>query len=129
MRAIDSLQDNHSRFFAEISRIRQIFDLTKDGRRVLFLLDELLSGTNSHDRRVGAAGLVRELVANGAIGLITTHDLALAEIEQDLEGAAANVHFDDQITGGRVGFDYRLRPGVVTHSNALELMRLIGLPV
>jgi DNA mismatch repair ATPase MutS len=129
IRVVDSLHDNRSRFFAEISRIRQIVDLTQGNRAVLFLLDELLSGTNSHDRRIGAAGIVRKLVASGAIGLITTHDLALAEIEQDLGTAAANVHFDDQIVDGQIAFDYKLRPGIVIHSNALELMRAVGLEI
>ena len=129
IRTVDSLHDNRSRFFAEISRIRQIVGMTEADRPVLFLLDELLSGTNSHDRRIGAGGLVRKLIEDGSIGLITTHDLALASIEQDLGALAANVHFDDQITDGRIAFDYRLRPGIVTHSNALELMRAIGLPV
>ena len=129
IRITDSLHDNRSRFFAEISRIRQIAELTKRTQPVLFLLDELLSGTNSHDRRIGAAGIVRGLVKSGAIGLITTHDLALAEIQQDLGAAAANVHFEDRIVDGRVEFDYRLRPGIVTHSNALELMRAVGLEV
>ena len=123
----DSLQDNRSRFLAEILRIRQILDLTKSGRPVLFLLDELLSGTNSHDRRIGAAAIVRKLVESGAIGLITTHDLSLAEIEQDLSQRAVNVHFEDQMLEGRIEFDYRLRPGIVTRSNALELMRAVGL--
>ena len=129
IRVTDSLHDNRSRFFAEISRIRQIVGLANGSRPVLFLLDELLSGTNSHDRRIGAAGIVRKLVHSGAIGLITTHDLALAAIEQDLAPAVENVHFDDQIIDGRIEFDYRLRPGVVTHSNALELMRSVGLEV
>lgn len=129
IRVTDSLHDKRSRFFAEISRVRQIIDLTKGSRPVLFLLDELLSGTNSHDRRIGAAGIVRGLVEGGGIGLITTHDLALAHIEQDLGPSAANVHFDDRIVDGRVEFDYQLRPGIVTHSNALELMRAVGLDV
>ncbi len=129
IRVVDSLQDNRSRFFAEIVRTRQIVDLTKADRPVLFLLDELLSGTNSHDRRIGASGIVRGLVHSGAIGLITTHDLALANIEQDLGSGAANVHFDDKIVDGLIEFDYRLRPGIVAHSNALELMRAVGLEV
>lgn len=128
VRVVDSLQDNRSRFFAEITRIREIVERTR-AEQVLFLLDELLSGTNSHDRRIGASAIARELVEAGAIGFITTHDLALAEIERDLGGAAANVHFDDRMQEGRVEFDYRLKPGVVTHSNALELMRAIGLKV
>ena len=84
LRAVDSLPDGRSRFFAEISRIRRVMDLTAGDRPVLFLLDELLSGTNSHDRRIGATAIVKALVERGAMGLITTHDLALAQIEQGL---------------------------------------------
>jgi DNA mismatch repair ATPase MutS len=129
MRVVDSLQDNRSRFFTEITRIRQIVELTRAGLPVLFLLDELLSGTNSHDRAIGAAGIARALVQSGAIGLITTHDLALAAMEQDLRSGVRNVHFEDQIVNGEIHFDYKLRPGVVTRSNALELMRVVGLNV
>jgi hypothetical protein len=129
IRVVDSLQDGKSRFYAEITRIRRIVDLAGAGTPVLFLLDEVLSGTNSHDRRIGAAAIVRGLVERGAIGFITTHDLALADLERDLGAAAANVHFEDHIEDGRIEFDYRLRPGVVTRSNAIELMRAVGLPV
>jgi len=128
MRANDSLADNRSRFYAEISRLRDIVDLSRGGEPTLFLLDELLSGTNSHDRRIGAEALVRGLVARGAIGLVKTHDLALSKIAESLDGAL-NVHFEDHIEGGEIRFDYRLRPGVVTRSNALELMRAVGLDV
>lgn len=129
MRVVDSLQDNRSRFFTEIVRIRQIVKLAGCGSPVLFLLDELLSGTNSQDRAIGAAGIARALVESGAIGFITTHDLALAKMEQDLGSDVRNVHFEDQITNGEIHFDYKLKPGVVTRSNALELMRVIGLNV
>ena len=129
IRVTDSLLDNRSRFFAEITRIHQVVDLTKGNRPVLFLLDELFSGTNSHDRRIGAAAIIHKLVNSGAIGLVTTHDLALAHIQQDLGSMAQNVHFDDRIVDGQIEFDYRLKPGVVTHSNALELMRAVGLEV
>ena len=96
---------------------------------MLFLLDEILHGTNSHDRRIGAEAVVRSLVARGAIGLVTTHDLALAQIADDLGARAANVHFEDQVEDGAMHFDYRMRPGVVTRSNALALMRAVGLEV
>ena len=129
LRAVDSLQDGRSRFFAEISRIRQVMDLTSGDRPVLFLFDELLSGTNSHDRRIGATAIVNALLERRAMGLVTTHDLALAQIQQGLGQAAKNVHFEDQIVDGRIEFDYRLREGVVVRSNALELMRAVGLPV
>jgi MutS domain V len=129
IRVTDSVQDHRSRFFAEITRLRQIVELTRGSQPVLFLLDELLSGTNSHDRRIGAAGVVHGLLRGESIGLLTTHDLALTEIDHDLGSLAVNVHFEDKIEDGRVEFDYRLRPGIVTHSNALELMRAIGLEI
>jgi len=129
IRVTDSLQDHKSRFFAEITRLRQIVDLTTNTCPVLFLLDELLSGTNSHDRRIGAAAIVSKLVASNAIGLVTTHDLAIAAVQTELGAAASNVHFDDQMEGGEMHFDYRIRPGIVTRSNALELMRAVGLDV
>jgi predicted ATPase len=128
MRANDSLQDNRSRFFAEISRIRAIVDFACQ-MPTLFLLDEVLSGTNSHDRKIGAAAIMNKLVSCGAMGLITTHDLALADIEDELRGSAQNVHFDDYISDGTIEFEFKLKPGIVTHSNALELMRSIGLEV
>jgi hypothetical protein len=129
IRVLDSLQDGRSRFYAEITRLREIVALTAGPRPVLFLLDELLSGTNSHDRRIGAAAIVQALVDQGAIGLITTHDLALAHIADSLNGRARNVHFADTLANGELHFDYRLQPGVVERSNALDLMRSVGLEV
>lgn len=125
----DSLQGGVSRFYAEILRIRQILELTAGPLPVLFLIDEFLAGTNSHDRRIGAEALVRGLVNRGAVGLVTTHDLALAEIVESLGERAANVHFEDHIEDGKIRFDYIMRPGVVRKSNALELMRSVGLEI
>jgi hypothetical protein len=129
IRIQDSLQAGASRFYAEITRLRQIVELTKGELPVLFLLDEILHGTNSHDRRIGAEGLVRGLIKRGAIGLVTTHDLALARIAEELAPIADNVHFEDHLEDGKMTFDYRLRSGVVERSNALELMRSVGLEV
>jgi DNA mismatch repair ATPase MutS len=129
LRAQDSLVEGSSRFFAEITALRRAAELAGGPRPLLFLLDELLQGTNSHDRRIGAAGLLRSLLSRGAMGLVTTHDLALAEIARALAPLAANVHFEDELADGALRFDYRLRPGVVTRSNALELMRAVGLQV
>jgi hypothetical protein len=125
----DSLQAGHSRFYAEILRIRAIVDAARGPVPLLFLLDEILHGTNSYDRRIGAEGIVRALVGLGAIGMVTTHDLALTELAATLGGAAVNMHFEDRLENGRMVFDYRLRSGVVEHSNALALMRAIGLDV
>jgi hypothetical protein len=129
IRIEDSLQEGISHFYAEILRLRQIMELTKGEVPVLFLLDEILQGTNSHDRRIGAEAVVRGLVERGAIGLITTHDLALSRLEETLPGRASNVHFEDHVEDGKIRFDYRMREGVVKKSNALELMRGIGLEV
>jgi hypothetical protein len=129
IRIQDSLQAGASRFYAEITRLRQIVGLTDCERRVLFLLDEILHGTNSHDRQIGAEKVVHGLIDRGAIGLITTHDLALARIVDELAPRAANVHFEDHFEDGQMRFDYRLRSGVVRRSNALELMRSVGLEV
>jgi MutS domain V/MutS domain III len=134
IRINDSLREGSSRFYAEITRLRQIFDFAGDDPPLLFLLDELLQGTNSKDRRIGAEGIVRALVNRGAIGLVSTHDLALTDIGGSVEGDLHNmhmhnVHFQDELANGRMIFDYKLRDGVVTRSNGLELMRSIGLEV
>jgi DNA mismatch repair ATPase MutS len=129
LRIQDSLQEGRSRFYAEITRIREIADRAAGPVPVLFLLDELLHGTNSHDRAVGADGILRVLLERGAIGLITTHDLALTEVTRTLEPRASNVHFDDRFEGGEIVFDYVMKPGPVTRSNAIALMRAVGLDV
>jgi DNA mismatch repair ATPase MutS len=129
LRVQDSLQAGRSRFYAEITRVRQLVGLADGPRPLLFLLDEVFHGTNSHDRVIGAGAVVRGLIDRGAIGLVTTHDLALAEVADRLAPRAANVHFEDQLVDGHMRFDYRMRPGVVRHSNALALMRAVGLDV
>ncbi len=126
---LDSLQGGISRFYAEISRLKLILELTNGPAPVLFLLDELLQGTNSHDRRIGAEAIARSLFNRGAIDLLTTHDLALAEIADSLGPLAANFHFEDRLEDGKLRFDYNLTPGIVQTSNALDLMRSIGLDV
>jgi MutS-like protein len=129
LRIQDSLQRGSSRFYAEITRLRQLMELTKGPLPLIFLLDEILHGTNSHDRRVGAEAIVKSLVSRRAIGLVTTHDLALAHIAEALAPHAANVCFEDQLHDGRLVFDYRMRQGIVRKSNALALMRAVGLEV
>ena len=128
MRVSDSLQKGISHFYAEIKRLRQVVDLSSN-QPALFLLDEVLQGTNSHDRRVGTEGVLRTLIGNGAIGLVTTHDLALTSLEQVFPAQVRNVHFQERFEDDRLSFDYCLRPGVVTTSNGIELMKSIGLDV
>lgn len=129
LRIQDSLQAGRSRFYAEILRVRQIVDLSRGPIPLLFLLDEIFAGTNSHDRRVGAEAVVRGLLAAGAVGLVTTHDLTLTQIAESLQGQSANIHFADHFRDGVMTFDYQLRQGVVQNSNALALMRAVGLEV
>jgi MutS-like protein len=145
--SMDSLQEGRSNFYTEILQIRRVMNLLGENANreihpaetarsggggapgLLFLFDELLEGTNSHDRRIGAEKLLRALVEGGAIGMVTTHDLALTEIGAALGDGMKNVHFEDQVADGKMKFDYRLREGVVAKSNAIELMRVIGLKV
>ena len=127
IRSTDSLQENRSSFYTEILQIRQVFELMKTGAPLLFLFDELLEGTNSNDRRAGAEGLIRALLNHGAIGVVTTHDLALTDLPHVLGDQVQNKHFQDYVEDGKMRFDYKLRDGVVAKSNAIELMRLIGL--
>jgi hypothetical protein len=129
LRIQDSLQEGRSRFYAELLRVRQVVDLSRGNTPLLFLLDEIFHGTNSHDRRQGAEAVVRGLVETGAVGLVTTHDLSLTHIVEVLAPRAANVHFADHFENGSMVFDYTMRPGVVRNSNAIALMRAVGLEV
>ena len=127
LRSTDSLQEGRSSFYTEILHIRKVFDGAKEAVPLVFLFDELLEGTNSKDRRIGAEGLIQALLKRRAIGIVTTHDLALTEIAAAVGNVLRNMHFEDQMVDGNMRFDYKLRDGVVEKSNALELMRLIGL--
>lgn len=127
LRVQDSIQGGVSRFYAELRRLKAVSDLIGSERPVLFLLDEILHGTNSHDRQVGAEALVRSFVDRGAVGFVTTHDLALTKTADAMGAAARNVHFSDHLEGSELVFDYTMHPGVVEHSNALQLMANLGL--
>ena len=129
IRINDSLHEGSSRFYAEITRLRHLNELAARTPALLFLLDEVLQGTNSRDRFVGAQGVIRALLGRGAIGLVTTHDLALTEIDVAERGRLRNLHFQDELRDGRMKFDFKLHEGIVTKSNGLELMRSIGLDV
>jgi DNA mismatch repair ATPase MutS len=129
LRVQDSLAAGRSRFQAEVLRVRRLLEMAGGAPPLLFLLDELFQGTNSADRRAGAEAILRQLLEAGAIGLVTTHDLALTEIADRLGGRATNVHFEDRYENGELTFDYRMRPGVVRHTNGLALMRAVGIDV
>jgi hypothetical protein len=137
MRIEDSLEHGVSHFFAELRRLKRVLDLAHEGRAedgaprppVLFLLDEILHGTNSRERVIGACAVVRELLACGALGAVSTHDLGITALERELGGKVDNVHFEEQVQGEAMTFDYVLRPGIVQSSNALRLMRAVGIGV
>ena len=104
-------------------------DIVRGSTPLLFLLDELFHGTNSYDRVEGANGVLNYLISRRAIGLVTTHDLALATIADSLGVQAANMHFEERFVDGKMSFDYRFRSGRATHGNALALMKAVGLDI
>jgi hypothetical protein len=125
----DSLEKGHSKFYAEILQVKRLVEAAKSKPPVLFLMDELLHGTNSHDRLLGAKSIITHMLKHGGIGLITTHDLTLTKAIDELNLSAKNMHFQDQFEGDKLRFDYKVHSGVVAKSNALELMRSIGIDV
>ncbi len=131
VRVVDSLAHGTSHFYAELSRLKHVVDLAQSSERpVLYLLDEMLHGTNSRERYIGAVSVIRWLAASGAMGIVTTHDLALAEVARELPpGKVTNRHFSDDVVEGKMRFDYRLREGPVSSTNALRLMRAVGIDV
>jgi DNA mismatch repair ATPase MutS len=129
MRVSDSLRDGISRFYAELLKLKGVVETARSGRPVLFLLDEILHGTNSRERHIGARSILRTLVGRNTTGAVSTHDLALAELEQSMAGKVRNVHFEEQVINGNMTFDYLLRDGVVRSGNALRWMRTVGLEV
>jgi hypothetical protein len=123
---VDSILEGKSKFLAEVERVKQMLESARQ-TPVLFLIDEILSGTNSRDRRVASEAIVRTLAASGAIGALSTHDLALTEIAE-LEGlAGSNVHMGVKAGGGPMDFDYLLKPGVTTETNALAIVAMMGI--
>ncbi len=128
IRIEDSLLDGASHFYAEVQRLKAIVDLVRSGSPVLFLIDELFAGTNSADRRVAAEAVISSLASHRAIGLVTSHDLALSEIAETEGFMGGNVHFTELSTAdGPLAFDYRIHPGKLSHGNALKIIKLVGL--
>lgn len=131
VRVDDSLARGLSHFYAELRRLKEVVDAA--GRRadapLLFLLDEILHGTNTRERELGARLTIRTLCQRGAIGVVTTHDLSLATLEAETGGAVRNFHFTEVVQGGTLHFDYQLRSGPVQTTNALRLMRECGIAI
>jgi DNA mismatch repair ATPase MutS len=129
IRVDDSLLNGRSHFYAEVERLKAILDCAASGPAVLFLIDELLGGTNSADRRVAAEEVIRLLIERGAIGLVSSHDLTLTEIPNQFELKGVNVYFTDVPTTEGLSFDYHLRQGKIDHSNALKIIKMMGIPL
>jgi hypothetical protein len=125
----DSLLDGRSKFLAEVDRLREALELTNSGRPVLFLIDEIFGGTNSRDRRVVTESVVRTLIDRGAIGALSTHDLALTEIADNAKLCGANVHMGSKNGDDPMDFDYLLKPGITRETNALAIARMAGVPI
>ncbi|MGD1844538.1 MAG: hypothetical protein ACFB10_04015 [Salibacteraceae bacterium] len=127
MRTTDSLQDNASYFYAELSRLQQMLSVVGQGFPVFIILDEILKGTNSKDKEQGSKKLVRKLVELGGGGIVATHDLALCQLATELPGKIENACFEVDITNDGLQFDYKMRPGVCQNMNASYLMKEMGL--
>ncbi|MEG6616687.1 DNA mismatch repair protein MutS [Peptococcaceae bacterium 1198_IL3148] len=129
MRIQDDMEQNTSYFYAEIKRIKLIIDAAHRGESIIFLLDEIFKGTNSRDRITGARIIIKKLAQQAAIGMVTTHDLELSLLADELPRQISNYHFTDQIVGNEITFDYRLKTGVSRTTNAIALMKMIGIDV
>ncbi|WP_237143952.1 MutS-related protein [Pontibacter pamirensis] len=129
MRTADNLAENTSSFYAELKRLRMLLELTEQGQPVFYLLDEILKGTNSRDRHLGAMSLIRQLHHRNASGLISTHDLELGAMEEELPGSVQNYSFNSDIIGDEIRFDYKLTPGICRSFNASKLMQLMGIDI
>jgi len=127
MQVADNLEQKISTFYAELKRIKMIIDAASVGEQVVYLLDEIFKGTNSKDRIFGGKIIIRKLYELSTIGLITTHDLELGILEKECPSLIKNCHFSDSINNDRVIFDYRLKTGISQSTNALALMKLIGI--
>ncbi len=129
IRISDSLGSGVSHFYAELNKLKAVVDATEGTLPVFFLLDEILHGTNSRERQIGARWVLSELLERSAIGVVTTHDMALCRLSDELMTRVEQVHFRESVENDEMTFDYKLRPGPVTAGNALRLMRLLGLGV
>jgi DNA mismatch repair ATPase MutS len=134
MWARDSLAKGVSHFYAELQKLKRVVDGIESERPLFFLLDEILQGTNSRERVIGARSVLRHLLQRGAMGAVSTHDVGLLDLPPELDAKLDKVHFEEQVKEAPDGtstmsFDYRLRQGVVRSTNALRLMKMVGIEV
>ena len=127
MRIADNLEESTSTFYAELKKLKQIIDAANKNEHVFVLLDEILRGTNSHDRHTGSRALIRQLLEKQAVAIVATHDLALTEYARDFGSQISNYYFDVTVHGEDLSFDYRIKPGVCSSMNASILMKKIGI--
>lgn len=130
MRTQDNLEENTSSFYAELKRLKRLVDLTQEGHKIsiFYLLDEILKGTNSEDRNIGAESLIRQLMKTNSMGLISTHDLSLAKLESELDNFQ-NYSFNSDVSGDKILFDYKLNEGPCHTFNAVPLMKKMGIEI
>lgn len=129
MQVVDDLSKGVSTYYAELTRIKMVIEAARAGEQIIYLLDEIFKGTNSKDRILGTKAVIRMLSSLPTLGLLTTHDLELAVLADENPELVKNYHFDDQIEGNRISFDYKLKPGVSTSTNAIALMKMVGIDV
>ncbi|SHK62182.1 MutS family DNA mismatch repair protein [Desulforamulus aeronauticus] len=129
MRVQDSLEESVSSFYAELKRIKLVIEAARREKPLIFLLDEIFKGTNSRDRIAGARTVIKNLAQQNVIGFVTTHDLELGALEKECPTQIRNYHFTDEIIDQTITFDYRLKEGVSKTTNALALMKMVGIDV
>ncbi|WP_018617099.1 MutS-related protein [Segetibacter koreensis] len=129
MRIADNLAENTSTFYAELKKLKSIIDQVKQHEKIFILLDEILRGTNSLDRHTGSEALIRQLIREQAVAVIATHDVELASLESEFIDAITNYHFDVQVEGEELYFDYKLKRGICKSLNASILMKKIGIEI
>jgi DNA mismatch repair ATPase MutS len=129
MRIADNLAENTSTFYAELKKLRTIIELVKAHQPVFILLDEILRGTNSYDRHKGSAALIKQLIKEEAVAVIATHDVELAGMQEAYPAPIDNYHFDVEVEGEELYFDYKLKGGVCKSLNASILMKKIGIEI
>ena len=127
MRVNDNLEENTSTFYAELKKLKEVIEAVYRNEEVFLLLDEILRGTNSADRHTGSKALIKQLIRHDAAGLIATHDLELAKLADEFPDKLHNYHFDVQVAGDELYFDYKLKKGICTSMNASLLMKKIGI--
>ncbi len=127
MRIADNLAENTSTFYAELKKLKNIIEAVQEHRPVFVLLDEILRGTNSLDRHTGSKALIKQLLQEGSVAVLASHDVELAKLQEQYPGQLDNYHFDAQVEGEELYFDYQLKTGVCTNLNASVLMKKIGI--